>query len=334
MSEPSPEVQSRLLEARRICDELLSDVSTLAAFEAAKGKILGKTGVLSGLMDLLKSAPKEQKREVGAAVNELKEAVTAQVEAIRARVQGGQGSRRGSEDVTLPGVVKLPGSIHPISRIERELVEILEGMGFQVTEGPAIEDEFHNFVALNIPEDHPARNASDNFYLVGIPYLLRSQTSTVQIRTMEAMKPPLRVQAPGRVFRPDTVDATHHYMFHQVEGLAVDRGLTMADLKTTLLFFFRALFGDDIELRLRPSFFPFTEPSAEVDVLFPGRGWVEVGGCGMVDPHVLRAVDLDPEEWTGFAFGLGIERLAMRRYGVPDIRYFTENDVRFLRQLD
>ena len=190
MSEPSSEVHNRLLEARRICDELLSDVGTLAAFEVAKGKILGKSGVLSGLMDLLKSAPKEQKREVGAAVNDLKEAVTAEVEAIRARVQNVGGKRPSSEDVTLPGVVKLPGSIHPISRIERELVEILEGMGFQVTEGPAIEDEFHNFVALNIPEDHPARNASDNFYLAGIRYLLRRRTSTLQTLPMGKPTPP------------------------------------------------------------------------------------------------------------------------------------------------
>jgi len=163
---------------------------------------------------------------------------------------------------------------------------------------------------------------------------LRSQTSTVQIRTMEAKPPPIRVCAPGRVFRPDTVDATHHYMFHQVEGLAVDRGITMADLKTTLLIFFKALFGDDVGLRLRPSFFPFTEPSAEVDVHFGKKGWVEIGGCGMVDPNVFRSVGIDPDEWTGFAFGLGIERLAMRQFAVPDIRYFTENDVRFLKQLD
>lgn len=215
-------------------------------------------------------------------------------------------------------------------------------MGFEVVEGPEIEDEFHNFNALNIPPNHPARSEADNFYLSD-DLLLRSQTSTVQIRMMETRKPPLRIIAPGRVYRPDTVDASHHYMFHQLEGLAVDRGLTMKDLKTTLVLFFSGLFGEDVEIRLRPNFFPFTEPSAEVDVACTfckgegcstcqNKGWIEMGGCGMVDPNVFAAVGIDPEEYTGFAFGLGIERLAMRRYGIPDIRLLTENDVRFLKQ--
>ncbi len=209
---------------------------------------------------------------------------------------------------------------------------MFETLGFEETEGPEIEDEFHNFVALNIPAGHPARDEKDNFY-VDEGRLLRTQTSTVQIRTLETRPLPLRIVALGRVYRPDTVDATHHYMFHQIEGLAVDKGLTLADLKATLLEFMRALYGPEVGIRLRPSFFPFTEPSAEIDVEFPGRGFVEIGGSGMVDPNVFEAVGVDPEVWSGFAFGLGIERLAMRRFGVPDIRRFTECDARFLRQL-
>ena len=205
--------------------------------------------------------------------------------------------------------------------------------------GPEVEDEWHNFNALNIPPEHPARDPIDNFYLTEKSgdslLLLRSQTSTVQIRTLEDCKPPLRIIAVGRVYRPDTHDATHYSMFHQVEGLCVEKGVTMVDLKTTLFQFARAYFGEEAEVRMRPSFFPFTEPSAEVDMKMRVKGtwqWVELGGCGMVDPNVLEAVGVDPEEYSGFAFGLGIERIAMRKYGIPDIRLLYENDVRFLRQ--
>ena len=322
-------------EVKAECLRLIADLNDPGQVEPIKGKILGRQGLVAGLMNLLKAAPNERKRELGQAINRVKGEVTEAFESARASLGSPGGPARASgEDPTLPGRLTLPGAIHPLTRIERQLVSVLTTLGFEVTEGPAIEDEFHNFDALNIPEHHPARDESENFYLEGTPYLLRSQTSTVQIRTMESGKPPFRVQAPGRVFRPDTVDATHHYMFHQVEGLAVDRNLTMGHLKSTLLRFFRTLFGVDLQLRLRPSFFPFTEPSAEVDVFFPERGWVEIGGCGMVDPNVFESVGIDPEVWSGFAFGLGIERLAMRQFAVPDIRYFTENDVRMLRQLD
>lgn len=332
---PTPGASSEAVDrARAECRRLLAGVRNVRDLQDAKGRTLGKSGILAELMSTLRAAPAEAKRELGAAINVLKGEVAAAIEEAEARL-GAPATRAGPlPDVTLPGRIRRPGAVHPLTRIERHLVSILSGLGFEPTEGPAVEDEFHNFIALNIPEHHPARDEQDNFYLQGIPWLLRSQTSTVQIRTMEARKPPFRIQAPGRVFRPDTVDATHHFMFHQVEGLAVDRNLSMADLKTTLLIFFRALFGEDVELRLRPSFFPFTEPSAEVDVYFPGRGWVEAGGCGMVDPAVFESVGIDPEAWSGFAFGLGIERLAMRQFDVPDIRHFTENDVRFLRQLD
>jgi phenylalanyl-tRNA synthetase alpha chain len=216
-------------------------------------------------------------------------------------------------------------------------------MGFALAGGPEVEDEFHNFIALNIPQSHPARDPLDNFYLTSDvpgfqkvaekPILLRTQTSTVQIRVMETQKPPIRVVIPGRVFRPDTHDATHLSMFHQLEALVVDRNVTMVDLKSTIDQFIRAYFGEQTRFRLRPSFFPFTEPSAEVDVWFPDRGkWIELGGCGMVHPNVFKSVGIDPEVYSGWAFGFGIERIAMRKFAIGDIRHFVENDIRFLRQ--
>ena len=219
------------------------------------------------------------------------------------------------------------------------ILDVFGRMGFEVAHGPEVEDEWHNFNALNIPADHPARDPVDNFYMGGseddVTRLLRTQTSTVQIRTMEAHKPPLRIVAAGRVYRPDTHDATHYSMFHQVEGLCIDEGVSMVDLKTSLMQFARAMFGPEAEARMRPSFFPFTEPSAEVDMKITVKGktqWMEIGGCGMVDPAVLEAVGIDPERYTGFAFGLGVERIAMRRYGIADIRWMYENDARFLDQ--
>ncbi|TVS09001.1 MAG: phenylalanine--tRNA ligase subunit alpha, partial [Phycisphaerales bacterium] len=253
-------------------------------------------------------------------------------------------------DMTEPGLVSshAVGRRHIITRVIDELVEVCARMGFAVAEGPELEDDEHNFVKLNIPPEHPARDPIDNFYVdnpstTDLPRMLRSQTSTVQIRVMErAVKegwgPPIKVVSPGRVYRPDTVDATHSFMFHQLEALYIDRGVSMVDLKTTLLQFARAYFGDDADVRLRPSFFPFTEPSAEFDMkiaLKPGEEpkWIELGGCGMVDPAVLEACGIDPEEFTGFAWGMGVERLAMGKYGIPDIRLLFENDLRFLDQL-
>ena len=248
-------------------------------------------------------------------------------------------------DVTLPGLRPRLGHRHPLTQTAEELIDLFGRFGFDVARGPEVEDVRHNFDALNIPPSHPARDPLDNFYLavgeraagsappaIGVS-MLRSQTSTVQIRVMEAQPPPVRVIAIGRVYRPDTVDATHSFMFQQVEGLMVDRGVTMADLKTVLRLFAEAYLGRDVKIRFRPSFFPFTEPSVEVDMLWHGGvRWVEMGGAGMVDPNVLRAVGYDPEEVTGFAFGLGIERLCMRRHGIDDIRLLYQNDVRFLRQ--
>ncbi len=224
------------------------------------------------------------------------------------------------------------GHRHPLTQTADELIDLFGRFGFSVARGPEVEDIFHNFEALNIPPAHPARDPADNFYLPG-GTLLRSQTSTVQIRVMERQPPPVRVIALGRVYRPDAVDATHSFMFHQVEGLYVDRGVTMADLKTVLRLFAQSYLGEDVKIRFRPSFFPFTEPSVEVDMLWHGgQRWVEMGGAGMVDPNVFRAVGYDPEQVTGFAFGLGIERLCMRRHGIDDIRLLYQNDARFLAQ--
>ena len=326
------ELTARIDETVAHCRSLLEGADDRGALERARGETLGKKGRFTALLSLPGTVTDPAvRRELGRRLNEAKNELTALLEARLGAVPGE--IAESGEDITLPGRRPPEGALHPLTVIEREVLRVMASLGFEVTEGPEVEDERHNFDALNIPPDHPARDEGDNFYVHG-GLLLRSQTSTVQIRTLESRRPPLRIVAPGRVFRPDEVDATHHYMFHQVEGLAVDEGLTLRDLESTLLSFLRGLFGTEVELRLRPSFFPFTEPSAEVDVYFPDKGqWVEIGGCGMVDPAVFQAVGLDPERYTGFAFGLGLERLAMRRFRVPDIRLFTENDLRFLRQL-
>jgi phenylalanyl-tRNA synthetase alpha chain len=241
----------------------------------------------------------------------------------------------------LPGATFRCGNVHPITQTIEELKEIMGRLGFSIVDGPEIEDDWHNFVALNIPDDHPARDPLENFYLATaaassgakdpVGLLLRSQTSTVQIRVMEKTAPPIRIISLGRVYRPDTADATHYPMFHQIEGLMIDTDVSLADLKSVLRLFATSYLGDDVTIRFRPSFFPFTEPSVEADYYWNGQ-WVEFGGAGMVDPNVLKAVGYDPEEVTGFAFGLGVERLCMRRHGVTDIREFYKNDVRFLAQ--
>ncbi len=304
-------------------------------------KYLGSKGALKTLLATLKEVPAEDRPQFGAQANALRERVQEAFERRRselgAAVGDGGGRAAGGGpmlDVTEPGLRQPFGRPHVITQTIDELIEVFGRLGFDVATGPEIEDEFHNFVALNIPPEHPARDPLDNFYL-DEKRLLRSQTSTVQIRVMEKTQPPIRVVATGRVYRPDEHDATHYSMFHQIEGLYVDRRVSMADLKTTLMQFARAYFGPEAEVRLRPSFFPFTEPSAELDIKMQVRGrwdWVELGGCGMVDPNVFGAVGYDPEQWTGFAFGLGVERIAMRKYGIADIRWLFENDVRFLRQ--
>ena len=307
-----------------------------AQVEVWRTKYLGTNGELKALMSLLKDAPRDQKPELGKRLNELKLQLEASFESHKNLL--GTAPIGPSIDVTEPGVTLGEGRRHILSRTIDEIIDVFGQMGFAVADGPEVEDEWHNFTALNIPEGHPARDATDNFYMgeqSGVKRLLRTQTSTVQIRAMETQPLPLKVVAVGRVYRPDTHDATHFSMFHQIEGLCVDRNLSLVDLKTALLQFAHAYFGKDAEVRMRPSFFPFTEPSAEVDMKMHIRGqwqWVEIGGCGMVDPNVFAAVGIDPEEWRGYAFGLGIERIAMRRYGISDIRWLFENDARFLRQ--
>lgn len=319
-----------------------------AALESWRIKYLGTKGALKSIMPRMKEVAPAQKPRVGQRLNEVKAALESAFEQKKS-VLGGAASRAAGPfiDLTEPGIPAGQGRRHILTRTIDEITEVFARMGFSVAHGPEVEDEWHNFAALNIPPDHPARESTDNFYLEApeqqgegssrarSPFMLRSQTSTVQIRTMEQTRPPLKVIAIGRVYRPDTHDATHYSMFHQVEGLYVDRDVSMVDLKTTLFQFARAYFGPEAEVRMRPSFFPFTEPSAEVDMKMKVKGewkWVELGGCGMVDPNVFQAVKYDPEQWTGFAFGLGIERIAMRKYGIADIRWLFDNDVRFLRQ--
>ncbi len=331
----TPAVLSDLaeLESTGLAD--LSNANDAVALESWRVTYLGAKGRLKALMPRMKDVSKEEKPAVGKRLNEVKRALEQAFEQRQAGLQEvGEGPTGPTIDVTEPGIPTRQGRRHVLTRTVDEITEVFARMGFSVVSGPEVEDEWHNFDALNIPGDHPARDPIDNFYLSD-GLLLRTQTSTVQIRTMEKTEPPLKVIAIGRVYRPDTHDATHYSMFHQVEGLYVDHHVTMVDLKTTLFQFARAYFGPEAEVRMRPSFFPFTEPSAEVDMKMKVKGtwqWVELGGCGMVDPNVFKAVNYDPEEWTGFAFGLGIERIAMRKYGVADIRWFFENDARFLRQ--
>jgi phenylalanyl-tRNA synthetase alpha chain len=302
------------------------------AVEAARIEYLGqKHGRIKVAQERLRGLPPAVKRVYGQRFNAVKAALEGAHEAAKARMDR-PATPAGGIDVTLPGLRPRLGHRHPLTQTADELIDLFGRFGFTVARGPEVEDVFHNFDALNIPPAHPARDPLDNFYLAG-DTLLRSQTSTVQIRVMEHQPPPVRVIAIGRVYRPDAVDATHSFMFHQIEGLMVDRGVTMADLKTVLRLFAQSYLGEDVQIRFRPSFFPFTEPSVEVDMLWHGGDrWVEMGGAGMVDPNVFRAVGYDPEQVTGFAFGLGIERLCMRRHGIDDIRLLYQNDARFLAQ--
>jgi phenylalanyl-tRNA synthetase alpha chain len=320
-----------------------------AAVEAARVQFVGaRSGRLKDVQKGLGSIDKADKPAAGKRFNEIKQQIDAALEAAVERLAKQSTTKAGSSsfDPTIPGVRPRLGHLHPLTQTTEELKDIMGRLGFTVAEGPEVEDPWHNFEALNIPREHPARDPLENFYLatakVAEPLatpqsgeenslLLRSQTSTVQIRVMEKTKPPVRIISVGRVYRPDTADATHYPMFHQIEGLLIDRQVTMADLKSVLRHFARSAFADDVHIRFRPSFFPFTEPSVEVDMSWNG-GWIEMGGAGMVDPNVLRAVGYDPEEYTGFAFGLGVERITARRHNVTDIREFYKNDVRFLHQ--
>ena len=313
----------------------LANITDAEALEAFRIQYLGRKGSVTGMLSMIGKLPKEQKCQGGQLANQIKQEITQAFDVLKAELASSSKKTKPMVDVTLPGISTGQGKSHIISQAVSELLEIFGRMGFDIAYGPEVEDEWHNFIALNIPPEHPARDPIDNFY-IDESTLLRSQTSTIQIRVMENTKPPIRMVAPGRVYRPDTVDATHMFMFHQLEALVVDEGVTMVDLKSSVNQFIHTFFGADTKWRFRPSFFPFTEPSCEVDILWVDKSgnenWMEIGGCGMVDPNVFDAVGIDSEKYTGWAFGFGIERLAMKKYGITDIRNLFGNDIRFLKQ--
>jgi phenylalanyl-tRNA synthetase alpha chain len=328
--------------------DLLEEVKGLTASTADEAeqlriKYLSKKGVIPQLFNEFKEVPNDQKKNVGLAINELKSTAQDTINHLKEQFEQSQLSS-GIQDLTLPGTPMPVGSYHPLSVIRNQIVDIFARVGFTVAEGPEIEDDWHVFEALNFPPEHPARDMQDTFFINQDPdILLRTHTSSVQIRVMEQQQPPIRAIFPGRVFRNEAISARAHCIFHQVEGLYIDENVSFADLRQTLLYFAKAMFGQSTRIRLRPSYFPFTEPSAEMDIsctLCGGKGcnickhtgWVEILGCGMVDPSVLTNCDIDPDKYTGFAFGMGIERIAMLRYQINDIRLFFENDVRFLEQ--
>lgn len=307
--------------------------SSLQELDAVRVTYMGKKGLFTSLMKDLAKLPPEEKPKMGALINAARKEVVDAIEERKAAIEKAElDARLASErvDITLPGRNRRQGNIHPVTRTIERIQDLFGAMGFTSVGGPEIEDDYHNFDALNLPPNHPAREGHDTFMLQN-GLLLRSQTSSVQIRTMEKQKPPVRIIAPGRVYRND-YDMTHTPMFHQVEGLMVEENISFANLKGVLYEFLHNFFEEELEVRFRPSYFPFTEPSAEVDVKRKGGKWLEVLGCGSVHPNVLRNVGIDPEKYTGFAFGMGVERLTMLRYGVNDLRAFFENDLRFLKQ--
>ncbi len=311
--------------------------------EAFRIKFLGSKGILKELFAEFKNVPNDQKKEFGQIINELKNAAEEKVKTIQDALESKVESAGLFGDLTRPGEPFKMGSRHPISIVKNQIIDIFSNIGFNVSEGPEIEDDWHNFTALNLPEYHPARDMQDTFFIQTNPdILLRTQTSSIQARYMEANEPPIRTISPGRVFRNEAISSRSHCIFHQVEGLYIDKNVSYADLKQTLLYFTKEMFGKS-KIRLRPSYFPFTEPSAEVDVYWglktetdyritKGTGWLEIMGCGMVDPNVLKNCNIDADTYNGFAFGMGIERIAMLLYQIGDIRMFYENDIRFLEQ--
>ncbi len=310
-------------------------------------KFLGTKGLLKSLFDDFKNVPNEQKKELGQLLNQLKNTANDKLKSLQDAIENQQADQGKFDDLTKPGYPIEIGARHPISIVRNKIIEIFNRIGYVVSEGPEIEDDWHNFTALNLPEYHPARDMQDTFFIeksddVKKDMLLRTHTSSVQVRYMDTHQPPIRTISPGRVYRNEDISARSHCLFHQVEGLYIDTNVSFADLKQTLMYFTKEMFGKS-KIRLRPSYFPFTEPSAEVDIYWgletevdyritKGTGWLEIMGCGMVDPNVLKNANIDPEKYSGFAFGMGIERIAMLLYQIPDIRMFYENDVNFLKQ--
>jgi phenylalanyl-tRNA synthetase alpha chain len=326
-----------LEEARQFKAETQEEI------EQFRIKYLGKKGVLTDLFSSFKQVPVEQKKEFGQKINQLKSFVSEKIDTLKQELDKEDGDGE-TKDLTLPGEPTQLGARHPISIVRNQIIEVFGRLGFTISEGPEIEDDWHVFSALNFPPEHPARDMQDTFFIEKDPdILLRTHTSSVQVRVMEKTQPPIRTISPGRVFRNEAISARAHCIFHQVEGLYIDENVSFADLKQTLLYFAREMFGQEVEIRLRPSFFPFTEPSAEMDIscqICGGKGcnvckytgWLEILGCGMVDPNVLENNHIDSNQYTGFAFGMGVERIAMLKYQVKDLRLYFENDVRFLEQ--
>lgn len=317
--------------------------NTAEELENFRIKYLGKKGILNDLFEDFKNVPRENKKDVGQKINELKNLVQEKINSFKSSFEESTTSKSGI-DLTSPADPNKMGTRHPISLVRNEIIDIFNRIGFTISEGPEIEDDWHVFSALNFPEEHPARDMQDTFFIDDVSkILLRTHTSSVQVRVMENSKPPIRTISPGRVFRNEAISARAHCIFHQVEGLYIDENVSFADLKQTLMFFAKEMFGEKTQIRLRPSYFPFTEPSAEMDVacnICGGKGcnvckytgWLEILGCGMVDPNVLENCGIDSKKYTGFAFGMGIERIAMLKYGINDLRLYFENDVRFLNQ--
>ncbi|ABQ03802.1 MULTISPECIES: phenylalanine--tRNA ligase subunit alpha [Flavobacterium] len=313
------------------------------SLEQFRIKYLGSKGLLKELFNEFKNIPNDQKKDFGQVINTLKAVAEEKVKQIQEELESKEESKGVFGDLTRAAEPVIIGSRHPISIVKNQIIDIFANIGFNVSEGPEIEDDWHNFTALNLPEYHPARDMQDTFFIQTNPdVLLRTHTSSVQVRYMENHKPPIRTISPGRVFRNEAISSRSHCIFHQVEGLYIDKDVSFADLKQTLLYFTKEMFGKS-KIRLRPSYFPFTEPSAEIDIYWglktetdyritKGTGWLEIGGCGMVDPNVLKNCDINPDEYNGFAFGMGVERIAMLLYQIGDIRMFYENDVRFLEQ--
>ena len=338
-------------------NELLAQVeqfnaTTAAEIEDFRVKVLGKKGSLTALMEEFKSVPADQKRIYGQRLNALKQAALAKITELREKAEEQAAAAPQIDDMSRPGTAEQLGSRHPISLVKNEIIAIFDRLGYTVADGPEIEDDNHVFSRLNFPMEHPARDMQDTFFVEKAgsepsadDVLLRTHTSSIQVRVMESQKPPIRVICPGRVFRNEAISYRAHCIFHQIEGLYIDKNVSFADMKQSLLYFAKELFGEQTEIRMRPSYFPFTEPSAEVDVscnlcggkgcpVCKGTGWLEIMGCGMVDPNVLEANGIDSKEYSGFAFGMGVERIAMLKFGVKDLRLYFENDVRFLRQFD
>ncbi len=330
-------------------NQLLTDIDKLAAknkeeLENLRVQLLGKKGLVTALFDDFKQVAAEEKKELGQRLNVLKTKATERINQLREALETQAGPAT-AQDTGMPGTPAPSGARHPLSIVRNEIVDIFKHLGYTVAEGPEVEDDYHVFGALNFPPEHPARDMQDTFFVTtgNNPILLRTHTSSVQVRAMETRKPPIRIICPGRVFRNEAISARAHCIFHQVEGLYIDENVSFADLKQSVLYFAKEMFGEDVQIRLRPSYFPFTEPSAEVDVscnICKGKGcnvckhtgWLEIMGCGMVDPNVLEASGIDSKKYSGFAFGMGIERIAMLKWQVKDLRHYFENDVRFLSQ--